>query len=208
MIMKKLLVILGLTLISNGLCAQFPVNFNFDLESQYNGITKYQRVEFIPGVTVRHRNHGLRFGLVVQSYTTEARNNRKEMRPTGLSAKYTFNCQTWLKPLEFFFSYEMKAQWFEEVWTENIYDFDLGIYKDHSYESEEFYSSQTIGYGFRLNFLGNFYLEQSVATGIRLSSIEGEAASGGAPTIKVYDFRGYDNFGFHWNASVALGYRF
>lgn len=188
--------------------AQEKIRFALDLGAQYNEVNQQIRVELIPGVSVQAGSHILKFAPIIQQYTTEARNNPEDYRLTGLSASYLWNCPTKRSYLDFFFVYEFKAQWFDDHWTGNIFDTDKGVYRDYGYKSEEFYTSNTLGYGFRINFGKHIYLQQSVSAGLRYSQIEGDPGYGPVPDNVVFDFRGYEDLGFHWNGSVSLGYRF
>lgn len=194
--------------ISISLKAQEKLNFAVDFAAQYNEVNQLFRLEFLPAFSVQKGSHALKIAPVIQYFTNEARNRPEEMRFTGVSAAYFYNCPSSSKYLDFFFVYEFKAHWFEDRWTGNVYDIDQGIYKEYGYESEEFFNTNTLGYGFRINFGKHIYLQQSISAGLRFSEIKGEPGFGPVPNQVEYDFRGYDNFGFHWNGSVSLGYRF
>lgn len=206
--MGRIANILILTLMGSSLLGQQKFEFKIDALTQYNRIDKQERLELMPGLTIKNGLHNLRLAPVIQWYTTEARNEPEQLRLTGLSGMYIMDCKTQFKSLSFFFNYETKLQWFEERWTGNYFDQDLNIYRDYSYKSEEFFNTHTLGYGFRFKFLKHFYLQHSIAGGIRISRIEGEPNSANAPSDEAFDFRGYDNFGFHWSGSLSLGYQF
>lgn len=188
--------------------AQQKLKIGLDLGAQYNEVNKLMRLELIPGISFQTGSHIVKLAPVLQQYTTEARNNPEDLKLTGLSASYFLNCTTKKKCLDFFFVYEFKALWFEDSWTGNVFDTDQGIYRNYGYESEEFFSSNTIGYGFRINFGKHVYLQQSISAGLRYSQIKGEPGFGPVPEDITYDFRGYNDFGFHWAGSASLGFRF
>lgn len=188
--------------------AQEKLKFGVDIGAQYNEVNQQMRVELLPGISLKSGAHILKFAPIIQQYTTEARNNPEDYKLTGVSGSYFLNCTTRKPCLDFFFVYEFKAQWFEDHWTGNVFDSDKGVYREYGYESEEFFSSHTLGYGFRLNFGKHFYLQQSISAGIRYSHLEGDPGYGPIPDNIQYDFRGYKDFGFHWNGTLSLGYRF
>lgn len=200
-----LILVLGFTF---SLKAQSKLKFAIDLGAQYNEVNQQMRLEYLPGVSIQGGSHILKFAPIIQQYTTEARNNPEDLRLTGLATSYFLNCPSSKSYLDFFFVYEFKAQWFNDHWTGNVFDSDKGVYKEYGYESEEFFSSNTLGYGFKLKFGKHFYVQQSIAAGVRYSQIEGDPDYGPVPENITFDFRGYSDFGFHWNGSVSFGYTF
>ncbi len=188
--------------------AQEKMKFGLDLKTQYNEVNQLMRVELIPGVSVQKGKHIFKLAPIIQQYTTEARNKPEDLRLTGFSASYLLNCPSPSKYLDFFFVYEFKAHWFEDHWTGNVFDTDQSIYREYGYESEEFFSSNTLGYGFKINFGKHIYLRQSISAGVRYSQVKGDPAYGPIPENITYDFRGYTDFGFHWNGSLSLGFVF
>lgn len=188
--------------------AQEKLRFGLDIGAQYNEINQQMRLELLPGISIKAGSHILKFAPIIQQYTTEARNNPEDYKFTGVSGSYFFNCPTRKSYLDFFFVYEFKAHWFEDHWTGNFYDSDKSSYVEYGYESEEFFSSHTLGYGFRINFGKHIYLQQSISAGMRYSQVQGDPAYGPIPENIEFDFRGYKDIGFHWNGTVSLGFRF
>lgn len=179
-----------------------------DVQLEYNDIGPFYRLEKQIGVQKIVNNHTFRLAPIFQLYTTEARNSPDAIQFTGISASYKLGCKTPRPYLNFFFKYDMTFQSFENDWTASQFDFKSGRYEDYDYESEEFFSAQTLGYGFSVNLWKGLYIQQAISAGVRISKIKGETETSGAPENEPYDFRGYDDIGFIWKASLTLGYRF
>jgi hypothetical protein len=200
-------IILGLSVLTLSLQAQ-GFNYSVDAQTEYNKVESFFRQEKQFGFSMAKQGHRIRVAPIFQIYTTEARDNIRGFEFTGISTSYIYECGSHVSFLNFFFKYEGTYQSFENSWSATQFNLKSQQYQNYSFESVEFFSAQTLGYGFSVNLYKGLYIQNSIAAGIRLSKLKGENESASDPSSVVYDFRGYDDFGFHWKAAFAIGYRF
>ncbi len=184
------------------------LKYSFDASLSYSLIESSERVETQLGFSLISNKHQLRLGPIIQTYSSEAVNNPKTWQITGGSLSYYYNIPTQTDRFTLRFRYELTIQYYENEWTGTYYDDTSNDYIDYRYESKEFFSANTLGYGFIFYINKHIYFNTEIAAGLYISNIRGEREGTPYPTNVRLDFRGYDGVGFLWKTSLAIGCKF
>ncbi len=182
--------------------------YGLDLGTSYTRIESSERVEFQLGFNVEHNGSIFRLAPIVQTYSSEAKNDPNNWKLTGVGVGYFRDIETKSPRLSLTFRIESTLQQYSNTWGGTFFDTQKQEYVGYRYESNELFSANTIGYGFTYNCSKKFYLRTLVAGGVYFSNVKGEREHTPVPTNVRVDFRGYDDFGFVWKSTLSIGYTF
>lgn len=182
--------------------------YSTDISLTYSQLASSERVETQVGLSIYSNRHQLRLAPIIQTYSSEAVNNPKIWQITGGSASYFYNIPTQADRFVLRFRYELTIQFYENEWTGTYYDDATKDYIEYRYESKEFFSANTLGYGFMFNITKHLNFSSEIAGGGYISHIKGEQEGTPYPTNVRLDFRGYDDYGFFWKIGMGIGYKF
>jgi hypothetical protein len=187
---------------------QPSLQFGTDVGFTYTMIESSERVETQVGASLFKNRHQLRLAAIIQTYSSEAVNNPKTWQITGGAINYYYTIPTQSPFFDLRFRWESTLQYYENEWDGTFYDQSQNDYIDYRYESKEFFSGNSVAYGFKLNIIKGLYFSTEIAGGIYFSSIKGEREGTPYPTNVRLDFRGYEDVGFFWKTALQLGYKF
>lgn len=184
------------------------LQYGVDAGGNYTEIDLTERVELQMSLTATMGRSQVFLGPVLQMYASEAQTDAHKPKLTGIRGGYLYMLPTQATRFHLLFRYEFTLQQYENKWIGNFYDEASQDYISYNQESEEFFSAHTVGYGFSYNISEHLRIRTVIAVGVYFSNIREERKYNYAPTNIIYDFRGYDDFGFCWKPSLSLGYTF
>ena len=127
---------------------------------------------------------------------------------TGLRLAYQYSPQTESKRFEFYLGSEIHAQRIKDIWQANAFNPATEKFQNVSYKSVERILEAYAGYGIRLIIGSRWFLSNGVGAGFYLSKLHGNMLGSDVLETDIYDYRGYDDFGFSWNITLGAGYKF
>lgn len=180
---------------------------NVGLSNNAYIISRTIRLTASPQLQLHYDKSQLNVGPLFIMYNINSTSDQKFPKFTGVNASYHYLPFKTDRNLNFYLFADLAVQMIRNEWNSAQWDPDSQEYRNFKYESREFLTMATGGYGIKIKVKKRFEINQGIGLGLYVSATDNDELTSGAPEISDRNIQGYDDFDFCFSATLGLSYR-